>query len=142
MLSTVEKVLFLKTVDLFSAIPGSDLTHIAGVTEEEDLLDGDQFIHQGETGDSLFLIIDGSVEVQVGGTTVATLGERQVVGEMSILDSETRSADCVAKGPTTLLKLRKGEFDDIMAEKPEIARGILKVLTGRLRQKNAAVTQE
>ena len=142
MLSTVEKVLFLKTVDLFSAIPGSDLTHIAVVTEEEDLLDGDQFIQQGETGDSLFLIVEGEVEIQVGGTAVATLGERQVVGEMSILDSETRSADCYAKGPTTLLKLRKGEFDDIMAEKPEIARGILKVLTGRLRQKNAAVSQE
>ena len=82
------------------------------------------------------------MEIKLNHTTVATLGERQVVGEMSILDSETRSADCFAKGHTTLLRLRKGEFDDIMAEKPEIARGILKVLTGRLRQKYAAVSQE
>ena len=137
MLSTVEKVLFLKTVDLFGTIPGGDLTHIAGVTEEVTLLDGAQFISQGENGDALFLIIDGQVRVhvqQVG--DVAALGERQVVGEMSILDSELRSADCFAVGETTLLKLRKAEFDDIMAEKPEIARSIIRVLTSRLRSKN------
>ena len=52
---------------------------------------------------------------------------------MSILDAEPRNADCFASGNVTLLKLRKAEFDDIMAEKPEIARGIIKVLTDRLR---------
>ena len=49
------------------------------------------------------------------------------------MDAEPRNADCFASGNVTLLKLRKAEFDDIMAEKPEIARGIIKVLTDRLR---------
>jgi len=139
MLSTVERVLFLKSVDLFSAIPGNDLARIATVTEEMHLEEGEQFIRQGEHGDELFLIIEGSARVHVRGIgDVATLGERQLVGEMSILDAEPRNADCFASGNVTLLKLRKAEFDDIMAEKPEIARGIIKVLTDRLRTATAA----
>ena len=50
MLSTVERVLFLKSVDLFSAIPGNDLARIAAVTEELHLEEGEQFIRQGEHG--------------------------------------------------------------------------------------------
>ena len=139
MLSTVERVLFLKSVDLFSAIPGNDLARIASVTEEMHLEEGEQFIRQGDHGDELFLIIEGSARVHVRGIgDVATLGERQLVGEMSILDAEPRNADCFASGNVTLLKLRKAEFDDIMAEKPEIARGIIKVLTDRLRTATAA----
>ena len=45
MLSTVEKAIFEDRRLVFGD-PGNDLTHIAGVTEEEDLLDGDQFIQQ------------------------------------------------------------------------------------------------
>ena len=139
MLSTVEKVLFLKSVDLFSAIPGNDLARIATITEELHLEEGQQFIHQGETGDTLFLIIEGEARVHVRGVgDVATLGERQLVGEMSILDAEPRNADCFAKTELTALQLRKAEFDDIMSEKPEIARGIIKVLTARLRHATAS----
>ena len=139
MLSTVERVLFLKSVDLFSAIPGNDLARIAAVTEELHLEEGEQFIRQGENGDALFPIIEGSARVHVRSIgDVATLGERELVGEMSILDAEPRNADCFAQGNVTLLKLRKAEFDDIMAEKPEIARGIIKVLTDRLRIATAA----
>jgi CRP/FNR family cyclic AMP-dependent transcriptional regulator len=138
MLSTVEKILFLKSVDLFCTLPGNDLAHIAMVTEEIDVEDGEQFIVQGEQGDALFLVIDGSVRIHVRGVgDVATLGESDMVGEMSILDSEPRTADCFASGQTTLLKLRKGEFDDILSERPEIGRGIIKVLTERLRTANA-----
>ena len=36
MISTIEKVLFLKGVDLFAAIPGEDLTHVARITDEVD----------------------------------------------------------------------------------------------------------
>lgn len=133
MISTVEKVLFLKSIDLFSQIPGEDLAQIAQITDEVHYEEGDEIFREGEPGDSLFLVIEGKVRVHRGGQSVAELGQRQVFGEMALLDSEPRSASVSAVSDLTLLKIARDDFNEILAEKAEIAQGIIKVLTRRLR---------
>lgn len=133
MISTVEKVLFLKSIDLFSQIPGEDLSQIAQITDEVQYEEGDEIFHEGDPGDSLYLVIEGRVRVHRGGSEVAVLGERQVFGEMALLDSEPRSASVLAITDLTLLKIARDDFTEILAEKAEIAQGIIKVLTRRLR---------
>ncbi len=133
MISTVEKVLFLKGVDVFSALAGEDLARIALVTEELHRGAGEDVLREGEPGDSLYLVVDGRVEVRKGGRPVAELGEREVFGEMAVLDPAPRSATVRTLTPVTLLCLRREEFLDLMAEKHEIARGVIQVLTRRLR---------
>ena len=133
MISTVEKVLFLKSIDLFSQIPGEDLSQIAQITDEVQYEEGDEVFHEGDPGDSLYLVIEGRVRVHRGGAEVAVLGERQVFGEMALLDSEPRSASVLAMTDLTLLKIARDDFTEILAEKAEIAQGIIKVLTRRLR---------
>ena len=137
MISTVEKVLFLKSIDLFSQIPGEDLAQIAQITDEVQHEEGDEIFAEGDPGDSLYFILEGHVQVIIGGEEVAELGERQVFGEMSLLDSEPRSASCSAATDLTLLRITRDDFDEILAEKAEIAQGIIKVLTRRLRKTNA-----
>ena len=61
MLSTVEKVLFLKSIDLFSQIPGEDLAAIALISSEERRDQADEIFAEGESGDALYLVIDGKV---------------------------------------------------------------------------------
>ena len=63
MLSTVEKVLFLKSIDLFSQIPGEDLAAIALISSEESRDQADGIFAEGESGDALYLVIDGKVRV-------------------------------------------------------------------------------
>lgn len=133
MISTVEKVLFLKSIDLFSQIPGEDLSQIAQITDEVHFEEGDEVVREGEPGDSLYLVIEGKVRVHRGRQSLAELGERQVFGEMSLLDSEPRSASVSALTDLTLLKIARDDFNEILAEKAEIAQGIIKVLTRRLR---------
>ena len=133
MISTVEKVLFLKSHDLFSQIPGEDLAQIAQIADEVHFDEGDEICREGDPGDSLYLIISGRVRVHQKDIEVATLGERQVVGEMSLLDSEPRSATVSATTDTTMLKIARDDFNEILAEKAEIAQGIIKVLTRRQR---------
>jgi CRP-like cAMP-binding protein len=133
MISTVEKVLFLKSIDLFSQIPGEDLSQIAQITDEVHYEEGDEIFHEGDPGDSLYLVIEGRVRVHKGGHDLAVLGERQVFGEMSLLDSEPRSASVGAMTDLTLLKIARDDFNEILAEKAEIAQGVIKVLTRRLR---------
>jgi CRP/FNR family cyclic AMP-dependent transcriptional regulator len=133
MISTVEKVLFLKSIDLFSQIPGEDLSQIALITDEVVYEEGEDVFRQGDPGDTLYFIIDGKARIHKGGEEVAVLGDRQVFGEMSLLDSEPRSASASALTNLTLLKIERDDFNEILAEKSEIAQGIIKVLTHRLR---------
>lgn len=133
MLSTVEKVLFLKSIDLFSQIPGEDLTQIALVSTEESHEPGDEIFAEGEPGGALYLVLDGKVRVHKHDRVIAELGERECFGEMAILDSTSRSATITAITDVNLLKISREDFQEILNEKPEIAVGIIKVLTRRLR---------
>ena len=134
MITTVEKVLFLKRIDLFSQIASEDLAQIAQITEEMHIEEGEEVFHEGEPGNTLFFIVDGHVRIHRGGTTLATLGERSVFGEMSLLDMEPRSATVTVEDDVTLLRIERDDFHDILAEKAEIAQGIIMVLSRRLRR--------
>lgn len=133
MISTVEKVLFLKSVDLFSQIPGEDLAQLAMITGEETRESGEEIFGEGDVGDALYIVLDGAVRVHRGEKTIAELGVRECFGEMAILDAAPRSATVTALGEVSLLKISREDFQDIMAEKHAIAVGIIKVLTRRLR---------
>jgi CRP-like cAMP-binding protein len=73
------------------------------------------------------------VRVHKQDRVIAELGERECFGEMAILDAAPRSATVTALDDTSLLKITREDFQEIMTEKPEIAMGIIKVLTRRLR---------
>lgn len=133
MLTTVEKVLFLKSIDLFSQIPGEDLAQVALISSEESHEEGDEIFGEGEQGDTLYLVIDGRVRVHKADRVIAELGERECFGEMAILDAAPRSASVTALTPVSFLKIAREDFQEIMTDKPEIALGIIKVLTRRLR---------
>ena len=136
MISTVEKVLFLKSVDLFSRIPGEDLAQIADIAQEVVFESGELIIQEGEMGDSMFLIVEGQVMVHRLGQELTHLGEREAFGEMAILDNEPRSASVTASMDTTCLKVAREDFYELMSEKIEIAYGVIRVLTHRLRDAN------
>jgi CRP-like cAMP-binding protein len=134
MLSTVEKVLFLKSVDLFSRIPGEDLSQIAGIAQQVSFEQGQLIIQEGEIGDSLFLILEGQVMVHRLGQEISRLGEKESFGEMSLLDNEPRSASVTAVTDVSCLKVERDDFFELMSEKIEIAHGIIRTLTQRLRE--------
>lgn len=134
LVSTVEKVLFLKSIDLFRQIPGEDLVRVAQIAEEVSFEPGADLMVEGDPGDSMYLLIAGRVHVIIGGEHIATLGERECVGEMTILDSEPRSATVRCVEAVAALKIEREDFYDLMNEVGDIALGMIKVLTRRLRE--------
>ena len=109
------------------------LAQIAEIAEEQPLAAGDQVFALGEPGDALYLIVEGKVKVHRGDKELVRLGERDVFGEMAVLDSEPRSASVTALEDAVVLKIGRDDFRDILGERPEIAMGVMKVLTRRLR---------
>jgi CRP/FNR family transcriptional regulator, cyclic AMP receptor protein len=133
MITTVEKVLFLKSVELFSQIPGEDLAQIALITTEEAREKNEDVVVEGEVGDALYIVLEGRVQVHRKEKAIAELGPRECFGEMALLDASPRSATVTALENLSLLKISREDFQEIMSEKHAISLGIIKVLTRRLR---------
>jgi hypothetical protein len=138
MITTAEKVLFLKGIELFAAVPSEDLVEVARITSELTVDDDEVVFHEGDRGDALYFVVEGRVRVEQGGRQLAVLGERDVFGEMALLDPAPRSATAVAIEPLVLLRVGQDDFGDVLRERPEVAAGVLRVLTRRLRAANLA----
>ena len=134
MITTAEKVLFLKGIDLFSTLAGEDLAEIALIAEEVEHDAGETIVAEGDPGDALYFVLEGRVRVHKGDRTVAELGAREVFGEMALLDPGPRSASVDAVTDVSLLAIGRDDFDDIMRDRPEVPIGVIKVLVRRLRE--------
>jgi HEAT repeat protein len=133
MLTIVERVLALKRVDVFAGTPDETLAAVAELLEEV-RLDGDEAVFgEGDRGDCLYIVVDGDVRIHRGQLTISHLGEGDVFGEMALLDAEPRMASATAVVDTLLLRLAQEPFFELMDDRPEVARGIIRVLSQRLR---------
>ena len=89
---------------------------------------------EGDVGDQLFLICEGSAVVKKQGEEIAKLGPGDCFGEMALIDGEPRSASVELLEDSQLLAIHRRDFDFMMKQVPDIAREMLVVLSRRLRE--------
>ena len=133
MLSTVEKVVILKGVSIFAETPDEVLADVASLLEEVEIDDGTPIFEKGDVGTSMYIVVEGGVRVHDGGRTLRELGSRDIFGEMAALDPEPRSASVTATTPTHLFRLDQDALYELMADRIEVVRGVIRVLCQRLR---------
>ena len=134
MLLTIEKVAILQGVDIFTGTPGYLLAAVAQIIEEVELEPGHTFIEEGALEDCVYIVVDGEVRVHSNDQTRALIGAGQTVGELAVLDPEPRSASVSAVGHVHLFRIAKEPFDEVMADRPEIAQAVIRALTRRIRE--------
>ena len=135
MLTTIEKVILLKDAELFAETPDELLAEVAGLLTEVELPAGEAVFNKGESGDSLYIVVSGRVRVHDGDYTLNVLGESEVFGEMALLEPEPRMAGVTAETDALLLRLDGEPFFELLDTRSEVARGIIRVLSRRLRQR-------
>ncbi|MBC7920105.1 MAG: cyclic nucleotide-binding domain-containing protein [Ferruginibacter sp.] len=135
-LLTVEKVMVLKTIPIFAETSEEVLVDIAAIVREVSVKAGERVFEKDEVGTCMYIIHEGAVRVHDGGYTLAELSGRDFFGELSLLDPEPRSASVTALKDTLLLRLDQPTFYEIMADRIEVTREILKILCRRLRAQN------
>jgi CRP-like cAMP-binding protein len=133
MLLTVERVALLRRVGLFAETPDRALAGVAQVVTEVEVAAGATVMQEGAVEDWLYVVVDGQLEV-VRDDRRATIGPGEVVGELAVLDPMPRSAQVRAVTDCLLFRLDKADFDEVLDERPEIARGVIRELVGRLRE--------
>lgn len=134
----------LTALPLFAGLPAVDLARLAQLARPLRLPIGAQFITAGEPGAAVYLIVAGTVKVhllQLDGTDVllTVRGPGEIIGEMALLDEDTRSADVTTLEPTRLLRLDRAALDEALATMPALARNLLRILARRLRLASAQI---
>ncbi|MBW2203300.1 MAG: cyclic nucleotide-binding domain-containing protein, partial [Deltaproteobacteria bacterium] len=140
-ISIPDKILRLKGINIFEGLSVSELAAIASVTEEVDYPGGEIVIREGESGETMFLIIKGEVSVIKGAgeegereIELARIGTGDYFGEMALFEDAVRSATIRTAEEARFLILHKQEFTEIVREYPQIALHICKALSGRIRE--------
>ncbi|MGI8636506.1 MAG: cyclic nucleotide-binding domain-containing protein [Segetibacter sp.] len=129
----IEKVLILKSSEIFQNTAETELVELAGILEEIYLEPNTTLFSKGDPGNCMYFIFSGTIKIHDGEHSLAVLGENEIVGELSVLDSENRSASATTLEECLLLKLEQEAFYEILMANSDILKGILKTLCKRLR---------
>ena len=132
----------IRKIDVFSNLSDEEIQILIKHARFQ-TLDKDEFLfHEGDKGDFFAVILEGQVEIEKKSDTgipvpIATLSKHATLGEMAIIDSDTRSASAIALSPTTLFILSRDSFDALVNEHPRcgvvIIRKIASLLNRNLR---------
>jgi NTE family protein len=124
---------------LFAGLDPSELNDLEAAMRRREFGAGHVICREGESAESLFVIVDGFARVLVGDRPAARLRRGDVVGEMSLVTGEPRSATVVAAVSTTVLELSRYGVAALIAEQPRILENVTRILSERLAATTAQV---
>lgn len=135
MASVFDRIAVLKDVALFAKLTAEELYPIAEIARDDLFAEGVEIVRQGDPADDLFVVMSGTCEIERDGARIGSASAGQAFGELGVLDGEPRAATVRAATETRLLRIPRVEFEALVDESPELARGIIAVLLGYLREK-------
>jgi serine/threonine protein phosphatase PrpC len=134
----------MENLFLFADLPFQARLRVGRIVSERFVTPGQVIVRQGETGDTLFVVVTGEVSVQLDGREVAVFGEGQHFGELALVDTAPRSAQVVARGFGMLLCVERDALHEFCMMEPGLGNLLLWKLVAalgqRLRNTNAQLS--
>ena len=137
-MTTVERVVALQRVGLFADVPGRTLAAVALRASEVEVAPGTLVIAEGEVEEHMYAVVRGRVRVHHGERLVTVLGPGSTFGELAVLVPEPRAASVTALEPTTLLRIDRPILEELLADRPALAHGIIGALVAMVRERARA----
>lgn len=100
---------------------------------------GEYVFHAGDQGDTMYIVMEGAVEILDGSTHLETVSPGSIFGELALIDDAPRSASALAKSDVRLVAVDRRRFEYLITETPYFAVAVMKVLADRLRRTSARV---
>ncbi|MBW1680381.1 MAG: cyclic nucleotide-binding domain-containing protein [Deltaproteobacteria bacterium] len=150
----------LRKIPIFRVLDEEEVARMLRITAERNFAGGELIMKEGEEGDTMYLVLEG--EVEVSKTLTMKFGEgdfreaekilsryrpedHEVFGEMALIGRETRSATITAVKDCRLLEIKRDDFLRLMEEEPAMGVKVLleisRLLISRLRQASRDVTR-
>lgn len=132
-------VAVLQKVPLFSQLAPVELQRVGDVARERAYPRNSVILFEDDPGDALYVVAQGQVKVVLIGedgreVILSVLGPGEFFGEMALIDDEPRSAHVIAMEDSSLLVLRREDFQGILRQSPGIGLALLRELSRRLRR--------
>jgi len=124
-IGTHEKIELMRQVQLFQQLTDQELVRMLRVVYERRLRQGEVLCAEGQVGDSMYIVHDGSVEISKRGRHLVTLGPGRHLGEIAFIAGGERSATVTAREATTVLTFRREDFAQLGREEPQISAKVL-----------------
>jgi small-conductance mechanosensitive channel len=126
------RVALLEQVDLFRSFDAADRTELAGKIRAREVAAGVAVVRQGEAGDSLYVLGEGLLDVEVARDGRDSIRDRiapgEVFGEISLLTGQGRSATVSAALDSVVFEIHRADLDPILRRRPELAEGLAAVM--------------
>ena len=134
----------LARAPLFSDLPVAEIERLGALLRPRRYARGEVIFLEGDRGDSLCLIAEGSIRIQLtdayGREVVITVyGPGEIFGELALLDGEPRSADAIAQDASRVFWLQRDDFAAFLDSHPMAAMTMLASLSRRLRHTTRVV---
>jgi len=91
---------------------------------------------EGEPGKDMYVLLQGSAQVSLGGDVIELAREGALLGEMALVDSAARSATVTTISACRFVSVDARQFDLLVRESPQFARHVMKIMAERLRRMN------
>jgi CRP-like cAMP-binding protein len=133
-LTTIEKVIFLKSVDIFEHATVEQLGRIAELTEEVHFEPGEAIFNEGDFGDAFYVVLSGRVSIEKNGNTLREIKEKEAFGALEMLDFHPRAVTAKAFDQVRALKVNGQEFHDLLSLDMEMVEAVFRMLCGLVRR--------
>jgi CRP-like cAMP-binding protein len=133
-LTAIEKVIFLKSVDIFKHATVEELGSVAALTQEVYFQPGETIYREGEPVDAIYFVLKGRVVVERIGQRMREVGEKQALGTVAALDRNPAVHTVKAIDPVRALKLNAQDFDDILSLDFELVQAVFRALCRLIRE--------
>lgn len=136
MLTSVDRLLFVRGVPIFKELRDDFLVRLASIMDELSFPSSHTIFTEGQEGRALYIVVSGRVSVHLKGQELAQLDTGTCFGEMSLFDAEPRSASVTTLDPCDCLMLTQQQLYEAIDETPGIAVNIIRLLSRRIRELN------
>lgn len=129
----------LRQTSLFGELDDGAVRRISERAIARTYRKNDLIFHEGDAGESLFVVAEGLVKVYVtsgdgGEMVLATLTEGDIFGELAVISGARRSASARALQPTTLLALTRATFTELVRDEPSLVTALFELMGKLLRR--------
>lgn len=129
----------LEAIPLFRQLNCTELQALRRITQERHFTAGQEIFGEGTTGDGVYFVKSGLVEISAGNAprhVFSQIGPGGIFGEMAIIEQRPRSANAAARQDTEVYFLPRGEMLAIIERSPGLAFALLQEISHRLREFN------
>lgn len=142
MLTSVDRLLFVRGVPIFKELRDDFLVRLASIMDELSFPDRHTIFTEGQEGRALYIVVKGQVSVHLKGQELAQLKAGACFGEMSLFDAEPRSASVTTLESCDCLMLTQQQLYEAIDETPGIAINIIRLLSRRIRELNNELNEK